>query len=297
MQEIFTKGMNKWFVLKEFQVGVPTEDVDQSSSFEDFLTRVDKVGLLSTTVGRALGSLPHGHRVGGFAAKTGKLGGVAGRIGKVGDAAGRIGKAGGAAGTIVLLSDFLIDTKTSAADLYDALKPYVSRADLIGLKISNAKAWNTFREPPGNKTFWNTVLVPVIYADELASEAVLQWFDKFLRASAALKRLGLRVKLVGSRAHIYPLLVYFDSQRFEEHRQALWPEIFEEDDTEGVRPRYLSKRASWTPEFKAYLSAEMVNVPGKQVISEIFDEDDLYSVLEWGQSESSSPSLSYKRLL
>src|SRR5215218_3865081 len=266
MQDIFTKGMNKWFALKKFQVGVPTEDIDQRSSFEDFLSRVDKVGLLSTTVGRALGSLPYAHRVGGVAA-------------------GKVGKAGGVAGTIILLSDFLIDTKTSAADLYDALKPYVSRADLIGLKISNAKAWNTFREHPGNKTFWNTVLVPVIYADELAPDSILQWFDKFLQASAALKRLGLRVKLVGSRARIYPLLVYFDNQRFEEHRQVLWPEIFEEDDTEGVRPRYLSKKASWTPEFKAYLSAGMVNVPGKQVISEIFDEDDLYSVLEWGQSE------------
>src|SRR5215208_5074966 len=275
MQDIFTKGMNKWFALKEFQVGVPTEDIDQRSSFDDFLSRVDKVGLLSTTVGRALGSLPYAHRVGG----------VAGRIGKLGGAAGKVGKAGGVAGTIILLSDFLIDTKTSAADLYDALKPYVSRADLIGLKISNAKAWNTFREHPGNNTFWNTVLVPVIYADGLAPDTILQWFDKFLQASAALKRLGLRVKLVGSRARIYPLLVYFDSQRFEEHRQALWPEIFEEDDTEGVRPRYLSKEASWTPEFRAYLSAGMVNVPGMQVISEIFDEDDLYSVLEWGQSE------------
>lgn len=290
MQDIFTKGMNKWFALKEFQVGVPTEDIDQRSSFDDFLSRVDKVGLLSTTVGRALGSLPHAHRVGGFAAKTGILGGVAGRIGKLGGAAGKVGKAGGVAGTVVLLSDFLIDTKTSAADLYDALKPYVSRADLIGLKISNAKVWNTFNEHPGNKTFWNTVLVPVIYADELTPDSILQWFDKFLQASAALKRLGLRVKLVGSRAHIYPLLVYFDTQRFEEHRQALWQEIFEEDDTEGVRSRYLSKKAAWTPEFKAYLSAGMVNVPDKQVISEIFDEDDLYSVLEWGQSESSSSS-------
>src|SRR5919112_1485778 len=285
MQDVFKKGMNRWFALKEFQVGVPTEDIDQRSTFEELQTRINKVGLLSTTVGRALNSLPHSRRVGAVAAKTGKLGGVTGRVGKLGGAAGKIGKAGGVAGTVVLFSDFLINTKTSAADLYDALKPYVSRADIIGLKISNAKAWSAFREHPGNKTFWNTVLVPVIYADELTPVLILEWFDKFLQASAALKRLGLRVKFVGSRAHIYPLLVYFDNQRFEEHRQALWPEIFEEDDTEGVRPRYLSKKASWTPEFKAYLSAGMVNVPGKQVISEIFDEDDLYSVLEWGQSE------------
>lgn len=85
-------------------------------------------------------------------------------------------------------------------------------------------------------------------------------------------------------------MVYFDSQRFEEHRQALWSEILEEDNTQGVRPRTLRKKASWTPEFKAYLSAGMVNVPEKRVISEIFDEDDLYSVLEWGQSESRSSS-------
>ncbi len=156
------------------------------------------------------------------------------------------------------------------------------------MKISNAKVWNTISEHPGNKTFWNTVLVPVIYADELAPDSILQWFDKFLQASGALKRLGLRVKLVGSRAHIYPLLVYFDSQRFEEHRQALWSEILEEDNTQGVRPRTLRKKVSWTPEFKAYLSAGMVNIPEKLVISEIFDEDDLYSVLEWGQSERSS---------
>jgi hypothetical protein len=284
MQDVFTKGMNRWFALKEFQVGVPTEDIDQRSTFEELQARINKVGLLSTTVGGALNSLPHARRVGGVAAKTGKLGGVTGRVGKL-RGAGKIGKAGGVAGTVVLLSDFLIDTKTSAADLYDALKPYISRADVIGLKISNAKAWKAFREHPGNKTFWNTVLVPVIYADELTPDSILQWFDKFLQASGALKRLGLRVKLVGSRARIYPLLVYFDNQRFEEHRRALWPEIFEEDDTEGVRPRYLSKKASWTPEFKAYLSAGMVNVPGKQVISEIFDEDDLYSVLEWGQSD------------
>jgi hypothetical protein len=34
----------------------------------------------------------------------------------------------------------------------------------------------------------------------------------------------------------------------------------------------------------------MVDVPKRLVISEIFDEDDLYSVLEWGQSERSSSS-------
>jgi hypothetical protein len=287
MQEVFTKGMNRWFALKEFQVGVPVEDIDQRSSFEELQSSINKVGLLSTTVGRALNSLPNTRRVGAVAAKTGKLGGVTGRVGKLGGAAGKIGKAGGVAGTVVLLSDFLINTKTSAADLYDALKPYVSRADIIGLKISNAKAWSAFREHPGNKTFGNTVLVPVIYADELTPVSILEWFDKFLEASGALKRLGLRVRLVGSRAHIYPLLVYFDGQRFEEHLQGLLSEIFEEDNAQGVRPRTLGKRASWTPEFKAYLSAGMVNVAEKRVISEIFDDDDLYSVLEWGQSEKS----------
>jgi hypothetical protein len=55
-----------------------------------------------------------------------------------------------------------------------------------------------------------------------------------------------------------------------------------------VSGRVISAKKRHGPEFKAYLSAGMVNVPDKQVISEIFDEDDLYSVLEWGQSESNS---------
>lgn len=100
MQDVFTKGMNRWFALKEFQVGVPTEDIDQRSTFEELQARINKVGLLSTTVGRALNSLPHARRVGGVAAKTGKLGGITGRVGKLGGATGKIGKAGGVAGTV-----------------------------------------------------------------------------------------------------------------------------------------------------------------------------------------------------
>ena len=58
MQDVFTKGMNRWFALKEFQVGVPTEDIDQRSSFEELQSKINKVGSLSTTVGRALNLYP-----------------------------------------------------------------------------------------------------------------------------------------------------------------------------------------------------------------------------------------------
>jgi hypothetical protein len=281
-EDVFTRGMNRWFALKGFQIGVPTEDIDQSSGFEELQSRAKELTLLSTTVGRALRSVPRAHRLKGFAARVGRSGAAAGRIGKLGGAGGKVGKAGGIAGTAFLLSDLLIDTKTTAADLYDALKPYMSRADLIGLKISDVKAWSIFREHPGDKTFWNTVLVPVIYADQLPPALILQWFDKFLQASGALKRLGLRLKFLGNRARIYPLLVYFDTSKFQEDKELLWPRIFEEGDTGGVRPRTLSMKASRAPEFRGYLSAGVVNVPEKQVFSEIFDEDDLHSVLEWG---------------
>ncbi len=138
-----------------------------------------------------------------------------------------------------------------------------------------------------NKTFWNTVLVPVIYADQLTPDSILQRFDTFLEAAAPLKHLGVRAKFVGNRARIYPLLIYFDSAKLEEDKALLWPRIFEEDDTEGMRPQTLSTKASWAPEFKAKLSAGVVNVQEKWILSAIFDEDDLYNVLEWAQEEHS----------
>ena len=181
----------------------------------------------------------------------------------------------------------LIDIGAAADDLYDALKPYASRAaDLIGLKISNPRVPSTLGENPRNKTFWNTVLIPVTYADDLTPDSVARRFDKFLGAADSLKLLGLRAKLVGNRASIYPLLVYFDSKKLEEDKESLWPQLFEKG-SEGIRPRTRSDKASCAPGLKAKLSAGVVNVPEEWVVSEVFDEDDLYSVLKRGESESS----------
>ncbi len=270
MRDIFTKGMQRWFALKEFQVGIPTEGIDQSLGFEDFQSRVKDFGKLAAALGGAVRVLQRAGRFRGLATKVGRWGGAVGAV-----------------GAAVSLSDLLIDTGATADDLYDALKPYASRADLIGLKISNARVPSTLRENPRNKTFWNTVLIPIIYADDLAPDSITRRFDKFLGAAASLKRLGLRAKLIGNRASVYPLLVYFDSKKLEEDKELLWPQVFEEKGTEGIKPRTRTDKASWAPGLKAKLSAGVVNVPDGWVLSEIFDEDDLYSVLKWGESESS----------
>ena len=51
MQDVFTKGMNRWFALKEFQVGVPTDDIDIRDralrSFNQRLTRLVRFPQLS----------------------------------------------------------------------------------------------------------------------------------------------------------------------------------------------------------------------------------------------------------
>ncbi len=67
----------------------------------------------------------------------------------------------------------------------------------------------------------------------------------------------------------------------------LYPHIFEEGDTESRRPRTRSDKDLWI-EFRAKLSAGVVDVSEKWVLSDIFDKDDLYWVLKWGESDSSS---------
>jgi hypothetical protein len=37
------------------------------------------------------------------------------------------------------------------------------------------------------------------------------------------------------------------------------------------------------------LSAGVVNVPERRAISEVFSEDDLHSVLEWGKADNDNP--------
>lgn len=268
MQGIFTKGMQEWFERNQFQIGIPTEDTDQKKeSFGNFTTKFKDFEKLAKAVGIATGALR-----------------LAKRFPKLGPLGGAIGVVGG----VLTLSDFLVDTGATADDLYNALKPYASRANLIGLKISDATMPSTLKDHPRNKTFWNTVLIPVIYADDLAPDSITQRFDKFLEAAPALKRLGLRAKLIGNRASIYPLLVYFDSQRFEEDKASLWPQISKEAGAEIMKSRIPRIKAVRKPVLKAKLSVGMVNVSDNQVLSEIFDEDDLYHVMEWGQSKDIS---------
>ncbi len=271
MHDIFTKGMERWFERNRFQIGIPTKDIDQDFGFEHFISGFKEFKKLARVFGGVAGAVK-----------------VAERFRKIGPHVGKLGGAIGTVSGVLAVSDFLIDTGATADDLYNALKPYASRADLIGLKISDAAVPSTLRDHPRNKTFWNTVLIPVIYADNLTPDSITQRFDKFVEAAPALKRLGLRAKLIGNRASIYPLLVYFDSHRFEEDKGSLWPEISKEAGAESTKSRIPRIKAVRTPELKAKLSVGMVNVSENRVLSEIFDEDDLYHVMEWGQSEDSS---------
>lgn len=261
MQDTFTKGMQNWFALKEFQVGIPTEDMDENSSLKDFLDKLKSFGKLVAIIWGIFRFF--------WPDKRGE----------------NAGKLAGTIGSVLAFYDLLIDTKTTAADFYNALKPYVSKADLVGLKISNARGTSSSRTNPENRTFLNTVLVLIIYADQPTPASILQQFDEFLVAAGPLKRLGLRAKFLGNRASIYPLLVYFDSKKLEEDKGLLWPHIFEECDTESMRPRIRSDKDSWTPEFRAKLSAGVVDVSEKWVLSEIFDKNDLNWVLKWGESD------------
>lgn len=282
MQDVFTKGIERWFAVKEFHVGIPTQDIDQNFSIEDFQSRIENFtrysATLETGVGIALRFLAKARPLGGFAKGVGKWGGKLSRVGGV----------VGAASVLVPLVFEAIESKTTAADFYDALKPYASKSDLIGLKVSKAGSPSSLREDPEDQVLWTTVLVPVLYADELTPASIRERFDEFLESSGSLKRLGLRAKLVGNRARIYPLLVYFDRKKLEEDGETLWPLIFEESDKEGIKPRTLTHRDSWV-EFKTQLSAGVVNVPERRAISEVFSEDDLHSVLEWGKADNDNP--------
>jgi hypothetical protein len=57
MQDIFIKGMQRWFALKEFQVGIPTAGIDQNLGLENYQSRIKDFGKLATALGPA-----HRHR-------------------------------------------------------------------------------------------------------------------------------------------------------------------------------------------------------------------------------------------
>ena len=235
---------------------IPAGGIDQGSEFEDFLKKFNDLAKVYPAVWAVLRNLQ-------------KVRWLRGRIPNAG---GKLGTAASAVSAAAAIAEYLIETGATPAALHEALKPYTSRADLFGLKISDMNPPSTF----------NTVLIPIIYADDLTPNTILQRFAKFLEASDSLKRLGLRAKFVGNQASIYPLLIYFDSKRLEQDKELLWPQIFEEKGTEGLKPRTRSDKASRTPGFKATLSAGVVDVQERWVLSDIFDADDLHSVLKWG---------------
>jgi hypothetical protein len=79
MRDIFTRGMQRWFALKGFQVGIPTEGIDQSLGFEDFQSRVKDFGKLTAALGGGVRVLQRAGRFGGIARRVGRWGGRAPR--------------------------------------------------------------------------------------------------------------------------------------------------------------------------------------------------------------------------
>jgi hypothetical protein len=137
MQGIFTKGMQEWFDRNRFQVGIPTEGIDQEKwNLGDFRTRFKDFEKVAGVVGGVAGAFK-----------------LAERFRRLGPHVGKLGGAIGAVGMVLALSDFLIDTVANADDLYNALKPYASRADLIGLRISNPRVPSALKDHPRDKTF------------------------------------------------------------------------------------------------------------------------------------------------
>lgn len=116
------------------------------------------------------------------------------------EASGWMGAAAHAAGIPVpakLLSLFLT-TGAPREQVEDALRPYLHHADLVALHVGG-----------------NVTVVPVIHADRLAPEEILERLAIFIEESSALGDLGMRFILSSSSpssVYLYPLLVYSTSR-------------------------------------------------------------------------------------
>ena len=96
----------------------------------------------------------------------------------------------------------------SSEELFYTLVSLLPLADLFGFQVKSG----------------SPMLVPVIYADTLTAEEVLQRFEQFFELAEPLAEFGL--KLNGrpqGPALVYPLVVYFDAQKFAQDVPLLLP--------------------------------------------------------------------------
>lgn len=138
------------------------------------------------------------------------------------------------ASTIITLSTSTwLTSGNGSEELFQALVPYIPYADLLGSRLD----------------LQMVKLIPVIYADELDPHALEQRFDHFIEIAGPLTEFGPRLNFQSQgSANIFPLLVYFDQQKFA----AQLPELL---------PFAWQKRIMR----RIYLMAGLVNVPEQTV--------------------------------
>jgi hypothetical protein len=96
----------------------------------------------------------------------------------------------------------LVSSGANSDDLFEALTPFIGRADIVASKVG-----------AGLQT--GLVVVPlVLFADKLAPEEIRRRFGLFVELGEALNAFGPRLNLQNmGQCRLFPLLVYFESDR------------------------------------------------------------------------------------
>jgi hypothetical protein len=135
-----------------------------------------------------------------------------------------------AQGLASLAMPMWVSGSVDSADALDALAPFVPLADMVAWRIDGS----------------SNAVVPLIYADEIPAETLLERFTKFLD----LAEMGIRMNLQSmASGNVFPLLVYFQRENYE---QAV-PQLR----TQGFLKRF------WR---RTYLTAGFVDLAGGQVL-------------------------------
>jgi hypothetical protein len=75
MQDIFTKGMQEWFERNQFQMGIPTEGIDQKKwSLGDFRTKFKDFEKAAGVIGGVASAFKLAERFRKFGPQVSKLG-------------------------------------------------------------------------------------------------------------------------------------------------------------------------------------------------------------------------------
>lgn len=126
-----------------------------------------------------------------------------------------------------------ITSGQGSEEFFQALVPYIPLADLLGSQLELQMAR----------------LIPVVHADGLEPRAIEERLEQFIELAGPLTEFGPRLNFQSQGvANIFPLLIYFDKQKFAAHAPELIPDLWQ---------KRIMRRI--------YLMAGMVNVPEKTV--------------------------------